>query len=157
MNRLRIKIDQPSDVFVVTANSEKARALGQITDIKTAIQHIAIPITLQVIESPNETLLLGTDWFSKTNAKLDFGNQQVILHYDNKTITVPVTQYANEEPKCIAFNDNNNEIIKALDNKNDNEFEYEDEEVETQEFYSVYSDESDSDSFEKNMPIDWNP
>lgn len=66
-NRLRRKlglgIDATSKVVVVTANGQKKRALGQIKEVKLIVQGILIPTPLQVIESPDETLLLGTDWF----------------------------------------------------------------------------------------------
>ena len=54
------------------ANGNRAKALGIIDNVKIALQNIAIPINLQVIESSDETLLLGTDWFNKSRAKLDF-------------------------------------------------------------------------------------
>ena len=79
MHKLGLKINQTSNVQVITANGECIRALKQISNVKIIIQNISIPISLQVIESPNEILLLGTNWFTKTHASLDFGDQKITL------------------------------------------------------------------------------
>src|SRR5260364_235263 len=65
MDKIGLEIDQPSRTVVVTANGNRTKALGIVTNVKITIQDLIIPIRLQVIESQEETLLLGTDWFSK--------------------------------------------------------------------------------------------
>src|SRR6185437_68222 len=72
MKRVGLKINQYSKTIIVTANGAREKALGSITDVKITLQDIVIPIDLQVIESKDETLLLGTDWFNKSRANLDF-------------------------------------------------------------------------------------
>jgi len=94
-----------------------------------------------VIESTEETLLLGTDWFTKTNAELSFGSNTVKLRYLNKSITVPITHYANEDPKCIAQEDQSN----FIDEDDEWEEEYEDEEIDEIPVYFTDFSYSDSD------------
>ena len=72
MDKLRLSPDSPSETVIITANGIRIRALGQISNLKISIQDLIIPIQLQVIESREETLLLGTDWFEKMKAKWDF-------------------------------------------------------------------------------------
>ena len=72
MRKLGLQIEKPSKTIVVIANRNRTKALEIIPDVKITIQDIIISINLQVIESMNETLLLGTDWFNKSRAKLDF-------------------------------------------------------------------------------------
>jgi hypothetical protein len=124
MKKIGLAIGKPSNVFVITANGNRTRALGQIA-VNIAIQDVSIPTELQVIESTEETLLLGTDWFTKTNAELSFGSNTVRLRYLNKSITVPITHYANEDPKCIAMEDQSN----FIDEDDEWEEEYEDEDI----------------------------
>ncbi|CAG8592679.1 15732_t:CDS:2 [Funneliformis mosseae] len=54
-------IDESSKIIINTANGKRARALGKINTVKMSIGSICMPITLQVIGSPNKNLLLGTD------------------------------------------------------------------------------------------------
>ena len=66
--KLGIPIDVDSKVVVITANGIRERALGQINHVNINIQDIQIPMNLQVIDSTEDNLLLGTDWFEKTKA-----------------------------------------------------------------------------------------
>ena len=91
MEKLGLKIDALSKVVVVIANGKRERALGKIYDVPIIIQGTLILITLEVIESINDTLLLGTDWCSMTNANIDFESQKLRLKYKGKRITVPIT------------------------------------------------------------------
>ncbi|CAG8623668.1 16156_t:CDS:2 [Cetraspora pellucida] len=61
-----------SGAAVIMATGVETRALGKINDVKIVIQDAMISSTLQVIESSDETLLLGTDWFQKAKARLHF-------------------------------------------------------------------------------------
>ena len=72
MDKLKLSPDAPSKTIVVTANGTRERAIGQISDLKIFIQDMIVLIKLQVIESREETLLLGTDWFERMKAKWDF-------------------------------------------------------------------------------------
>ncbi|CAG8703938.1 7702_t:CDS:1, partial [Funneliformis mosseae] len=72
VKRLKLKIDELSKIIINTANGKRARALRKINTVKITIKSIHILITLQVIESPDENLLLGTDWIKRTKAILDF-------------------------------------------------------------------------------------
>ena len=88
--KLGLKITKPSKTIVVTADGTKTRALGQIEKVPLALHSLLIPTTFHVIESRNDTLLLGTDWFNKTRAILDFERQIVCLKFMNKEISVPI-------------------------------------------------------------------
>ena len=57
------------------------------------IGSIWILITLQVIESLNKNLLLGTDWFKRTKAILNFDERKVKFRYLTKSASVPITFY----------------------------------------------------------------
>ncbi|CAG8736768.1 5231_t:CDS:1, partial [Funneliformis mosseae] len=54
-------IDEPSQIIIVTANRQRERALGTIKNVLLIIQGILIKMTFQVIDSTDQTLLLGID------------------------------------------------------------------------------------------------
>ena len=84
MKKLGLRINRDSKTIVVTANGAREKALGTIINVKITLQNIVIPIDLQVIESKDETLLLGTDWFTKARANLDFDNYTLKIQYLGK-------------------------------------------------------------------------
>jgi hypothetical protein len=130
MHKLRLEPDSPSKTIVITANGNRVRALGQITKAQICIQDLIIPIKLQVIESQEETLLLGIDWFQKTRAKWNFGSQTLQIQYDDKTVKIGTTHFIDEIPLSITDSENSNDELE--------EIEYDDEDLEEQETY--YSD-----------------
>jgi len=96
MRKLGLRIDRDSKTIVVTANGAREKALGTIINVKITLQNIAIPIDLQVIESKDETLLLGTDWFTKARANLDFDNYTLKIRYLEKWATIYTTHVSGE-------------------------------------------------------------
>ncbi|CAG8794823.1 35872_t:CDS:1, partial [Racocetra persica] len=46
---------------------------------------------LQVIGSPYETPLLGNDWFEKTQARIHFDEQKLIIRYKGKLTEIPTS------------------------------------------------------------------
>ncbi|CAB4422014.1 unnamed protein product [Rhizophagus irregularis] len=66
----------------ITADGTRNRALGQIEKVPIAIQTLLIPTSFHVIDSKDETLLLGTDWFRRTRAVLDFNNKRNFDEYE---------------------------------------------------------------------------
>ena len=152
MKKIGLKIKDSSNVFVVTANGTKTRALGKIPDLQIALQTLAVPITLQVIESSEDTLLLGTDWFHKTNANLNFGTNTIKLQYEDKVVTIPITHHVDEDPKCIAFEDDDNISQEKY------EEEYEDESYDEEEInYSDHAIETDEEYYSEDIALDYNP
>jgi predicted aspartyl protease len=151
MKNLGLTIDETSNTVVVTANGERTRALGQIKRAQIAIQDLLIPISLQVIDSQDETLLLGTDWFRKTHASLDFGTNQIRLRYLAKIITVPITSSANETPVSLPnyYEQPEDELEQVLD-------DYEEEELSEIEAFLADSQEESEAEIEP-LPLDYNP
>ncbi|CAG8778993.1 11869_t:CDS:1, partial [Gigaspora margarita] len=91
MNKLDLKIDEPSTTVVVTVNRTRKRALGKIKDVKLAIHDLLIPTLFQVIESAKNLLLLGMDWFVRARAQLHFAEKVMYLIYGNKTAEVLIS------------------------------------------------------------------
>src|SRR6185295_1031263 len=117
--KLKLVTDGPSKVIVITTNGSGQRALGQIDYVPIAIQNLLVPMKLQVIESPEETLLLGTDFFEKTQAQWDFADKTLKLLY-NGDETVVQTTHTYNDPLYIESDEE-----KYNDNDAQQELEYE--------------------------------
>ncbi|CAG8834092.1 25723_t:CDS:2, partial [Gigaspora margarita] len=83
----------------------------------------------EIIESQEETLLLGTNWFDKSHAKLDFDKNTVSVWYLGKQVTVNTTHVSNnsllqeleeftDEEDWIDELENNNEVQKVFFSNN---------------------------------------
>ena len=128
-----MKIDFPSKTVVITANGTRARALGQITSLKVFIQDMIVPVTLQIIESREETLLLGTDWLDYMKANWNFRDRTLQISYKGKTIVIGTTHHANIPPQLPTHDNNDYEDEDELLD----EIEYEPEsDLEEQEAYT---------------------
>ncbi|CAG8522358.1 5962_t:CDS:2, partial [Scutellospora calospora] len=145
VDKLRLKILEKSSTVVVTATGAKTRALGKIKDLRITIQNTIIPSTVQVIESSDETLLLGTDWFQKVKARIHFDEQKLILKYQGRTIEVPISYTGNEA--LNQHNKENNWDVESGDTFD--EFTYEDEDLDEAEgYYTLESSEEEPDIYE---------
>src|SRR5436305_7865372 len=129
MEKLKLEPDQPSKTIVVTANGSRARALGQISDLRIFIQDMIIPVKLQVIKSCEETLLLGTDWFEKMKAKCDFDKRTLQICYQDKCIKIGTTHLADVPPQLPIDDSDKEQILEEI------EFESEDD-LSEQEAYT---------------------
>ena len=58
---------------------------------------IEIPITVQVIDSIKEDLLLGTAFLVKTKGIIDFEKGKLILKYDGEYFELPISYIREEE------------------------------------------------------------
>ncbi|CAG8781668.1 772_t:CDS:1, partial [Acaulospora morrowiae] len=128
-DKLRLTINEKSTSVVVTANRTRERTLGKIKDVGITIQGVTIPVKLRVIESRDETLLLGTDWFQKTKARIHFDEQKIFLRYQGKELEIPISHNGVEE----LTRPDESEESDYESGGTYGEFEYESEEVEEEE------------------------
>lgn len=154
--KLRLEITKPSNTIVVTADGTRNRALGQIEKVPIVIQTLLIPTTFHVIDSKDETLLLGTDWFRRTRAVLDFNNKSVQLTFLAKTILAPISIHIGEVPRYVSFQEEeiDNEIDEIFD-----EYEYEDDLIE-KEIHLLNSESSEDEEIWEQwyqQPLNYNP
>jgi hypothetical protein len=92
-SKLNIKPDKSSDILVVTADGKRKRSLGIITSVLLILQEVKFSVDLQMIESTQDTLLLGINWFKAFNARIYFDQDKLKVKIDGQTIESPI--------KCI--------------------------------------------------------
>ena len=90
---MKLKPNKSSDILVVTADGQRKRSLGIITSVPLILQGIQFTVDLQVIESPQDTLLLGINWFKTFNARMYFDHDELRAKIQNQLVKSPI--------KCI--------------------------------------------------------
>jgi hypothetical protein len=145
-NRLRkelgLSIDGPSKAVMVIANGTKQRALGQINSVPVAIQTLLVPMKFQVIDSSENTLLLGTDFFEKTQAQWDFVNKTLRLTYNNEQTIVQTTHTHNDPLYLDSDEEKDDEKVQQ-----ELEYELESDLDENETYHSEVSDQWDEDLY----------
>ncbi|RIB29474.1 hypothetical protein C2G38_2155250 [Gigaspora rosea] len=95
VKKLGLEINNRSITVVVVATRAKAKILCRINDVRIMIKAIVVPVptTLHVIDSLDDTLLLGTYWFQKTKARIHF---KLYLQYANKSTEILISNSGTE-------------------------------------------------------------
>jgi len=88
--RLGIRIKRPSKTIFTMANGKKTPSLGE-TEIRIEItEEIEIPVTVQVIDSVKEDLILGTAFLVRKEGEINFKKEKLIIKHEKKQITIPI-------------------------------------------------------------------
>ena len=66
------KVDKPLYVNMIGINREKRKALGEIKSLPIIVQQQLLPINVIVLEATSYDILVGNDWLTKYQAKLDW-------------------------------------------------------------------------------------
>ncbi|CAG8694906.1 15637_t:CDS:2, partial [Acaulospora morrowiae] len=143
-----MKINEKSTSVIVTANGTRERTLGKVKEIGIMVQGVTISATLRIIESRDETLLLGTDWFQRGNARIHFDEWKILLRYRGKELEVLISHNGIEG---LAWPD---ELKVSDDESKDtfDELEYESENVEKEERYYTGEQSEEEETMDKGIP-----
>jgi hypothetical protein len=134
MKELGLKINQPSKLVIVTANGTKVRSLGEISNMPMEFNGVKFLAPVQVLDSPDQVLILGNDWLLKVKAVIDWGRKTVTTSIGGKRRTAHI--------QCTKVTSLQ---FESTDSESDSD-EYEDEDLsETQLFYSEASAEESED------------
>ena len=96
--QLGLKIENPSNTTFTMANGNRTPSLGK-TRVELDIEDEIIPIIAQVIDSKEEDLILGNEFFAKTKGRIDFGTNTLTLRHRNKKIEVTLQYMKEREPE----------------------------------------------------------
>ena len=129
MKELGYKPDKPSNLMIVTANGQRTKALGEVSDLPINVNYLKIPTNVQVLESKDKVLILGNDWLKRIRASIDWHEQTMTIHYKGRRERIPIT--------CI-----NEELVPPTQDNYEDDEEYEQNDWE--ENYIYYSGISDS-------------
>ena len=152
--RLGIRIERPSKTIFTIANGKKIPSLGE-TEITIEIdEEVEIPITVQVIDSVKEDLLLGTAFLVKTKGVIDFENGKLTLKYDGEQIEIPI--YYIKESENESSESEWEESEKSEEESGEDEYDqYEEIEDELEIYMAIQSLErtEEKDEFDENLKV----
>ena len=93
-NKLRkelgIEIEKSSKTVFKIADGKKVPSLGETEIIIEISEQIEIPIKVQVIDSKEKDLILGTTFLQSTKGIIDFGERKLKIKYNGKQIKIPI-------------------------------------------------------------------
>ena len=88
MDKLGYKVDEPSKLVIVTADGSRIRSLGKITRVPLELEGEYIPTTFQVLDSTDDTLILGNDWLRRVQAVLNWRRETLTIRGADTPLTV---------------------------------------------------------------------
>jgi predicted aspartyl protease len=137
LKETQYRIEEKSNTRCIMANGTKIASLGK-TEIKIEIGEIITPVTVEVIDSKDWTLIIGNDFLGEWNSNINFESETLTLQDNEITIQIPVT-YTRQ--KKVTF-----EVPEEDDEEDDEEDEYEtEEEIETFNIQDLEEEEISSD------------
>src|SRR4051794_1197034 len=72
MKKLGYAPDQLSNLVIAIANGACIKILGEISNLQISCNYLKILVTIQVIESKDDVLILENDWLTKIHISLDY-------------------------------------------------------------------------------------
>src|SRR6266487_1623163 len=145
IDKLGYKINEPSKLTIVTANGSRIRSLGKINRIPLELEGEFIPTTFQVLDSVDDTLILGNDWLRKVQAVLNWKKGTLTIHGSDAPLTTQI-RYTRE----------NQESSNSSESSSSDEYESENDLKEASIYYSEASS-SDIEDLEYNPWRDYTP
>src|ERR1043166_3840765 len=89
MKKLGLKIQKSSLLRFKLADESRVPSLGEL-ETEIVVNRVKILIRVQILESPDDDLLLGVDWFSNVNAKIRSEEHTLKIKYKNRKAEVPI-------------------------------------------------------------------
>src|SRR5437763_6184352 len=79
MEKLGYEIEELSNIIIKSANDQKERSLGIIRGVEILLKGEKIITDMEVIESSDELLILGSDWIKRNvkNIEIDKEKMQI--------------------------------------------------------------------------------
>src|SRR5436189_2143920 len=91
MEKLQWEEDEESDLILVTADNTKHNSLGRMREIYFLIEGKKVSASeIEIIESPEKLLILGTDWAHEKEGKIDLKNNVLEIESEEGNVKIPV-------------------------------------------------------------------
>jgi hypothetical protein len=87
---LGMSIDRASKSSVIMANGSSTVPLGVIADVAISFGVCTVAVDLVVTEAATYNVILGMDWLTRANAKVDLGKQEMILSKHGQRAVIPL-------------------------------------------------------------------
>ena len=90
MELLNMGIDRASKSSVIMANGSSTVPLGVVEDVAISFGVCTVAVDLVVTEAASYDVILGMDWLTRANAKVDLGKREMTLSKHGQQIMVPL-------------------------------------------------------------------
>ena len=90
MELLGMKIDRAPRAPFLTANGSPSMPLGIIEDVAVTFGTLTITVDMVVTEAASYDVILGMDWLTRANAKVDLGKKEMTIIKHGQRIRVPL-------------------------------------------------------------------
>ena len=77
VKKLRLTMGMSDESKIIAVNQIKKNVIGIVRDVPLSIQDARVPVNLLVIETPEDNLLLETDWMDWYQADLSFHKKEL--------------------------------------------------------------------------------
>src|SRR5260363_105326 len=126
LSELGVKVKRPSTVNMVNVHGQSKRAIGEISNFPFFVGGVRIPIDVVVTDALSYQAIVGNDWLSKVQPKIDYNASEMALHWENEKIIVLV-EFRRIQHNPIQEN-HNPKTGNEKEEENGDEFEIEEEE-----------------------------
>ena len=99
MEKLGYEIEEPSNIIIKSANDQKERSLGIIKGVEILLEGEEVITDMEVIESSDELLILGSDWIKRNVKNIDIDNEEMRIKgkYGTRVIPIEFTREIDDE------------------------------------------------------------
>ena len=99
MEKLGYEIEEPSNIIIKSANDQKERSLGIIRGVEILLEGEEVITDMEVIESSDELLILGSDWIKRNVKNIDIDNEEMRIKgkYGTRVISIEFTREIDDE------------------------------------------------------------
>ena len=113
-------------MVIVTANGARTKSLGIIDNVPLTIGRMQTQSPFEVLESKDETLILGNKWLKKVDAVLDWSQSMLTIKKGVATERIPVIFTKFERMRVVeeADEDSSEEEVYLSDVESQDDIEY---------------------------------
>ncbi|OMH83132.1 hypothetical protein AX774_g3366 [Zancudomyces culisetae] len=89
--KLKIRPDQEAFESIITADGNRHRTLGKVSNLPVRIKEEMVNIDVLIMEMLNEVLILGMDWIKKYKATIDLHGDSLTIRTDRNIVAIPIS------------------------------------------------------------------
>jgi hypothetical protein len=122
LETLGLKIENSSKTRFIIANGERKASLGK-TQIEIEIDEWIIQTTVEIMDSKQKEILLGTQFLAEMDGKIDLENKILTFKIENENISIPI-YYTRKEMIQTSDESSDSEYTDEYDEYEEIEDEY---------------------------------
>src|ERR1044072_4983749 len=90
-DKIGLTYRQDKVIELITVDGKKNRTCGVAEEANIKIADAMVPMNIHIVDSKDETFLIGRDWLNRYQADLSYGKKEVTFKAQGRKITVKLT------------------------------------------------------------------